>query len=89
MEILMQLEKNTVDKFDMLSNIGFSVICFTAVFSQFYSTTVKICFLGDPLSTSLSILSISGVFWKFPNFLKLKFLSLLTTCEMTHILAFR
>ena len=49
-------EQNIVERFTKLSQIGFSLECFTTDFLQFSSTIV--------LST---IPSLSGIFLKFPN----------------------
>ena len=56
---------NVIEKSIKLSNTGFSMKCFTADISHFYSTTVKICLLGGQLSTSPSNPRISGVSLKF------------------------
>ena len=65
----LNLEKNIVDKTKKLSNVGFSMECFTVDFSQFCHTTVKICFLSSRLSTSTSVPNISEISLKFRNFL--------------------
>ena len=39
------------DKFTKLSKIGLSMECFTADFSLFTCTNVKICFLGGRVGT--------------------------------------
>ena len=44
-----------------LSNVGFSIKRFTVDFSQFGSTTVKICLLHGGLSTFPSVPNISGI----------------------------
>ena len=45
------LEKKIVGKFTKLSEIGFSMGYFTADFSQFSGTNVKICLMGCQLDT--------------------------------------
>ena len=55
------LGQNIIDKSTKLSNIGFSVECFTADFLQFCSTTVKTFLLGGRVSTFPSNLSILGI----------------------------
>ena len=44
-------EQNIVDEFMKFSKIGFSIERFTADFSQFSGTTVKICLYGGRLGT--------------------------------------
>ena len=57
-----KLVQNIVDKYTKLSNISIFIEHFTADFSQFCSTTVKIYLLEDRLNTCLLILNISGIF---------------------------
>ena len=64
------LGKNLLVKSTRLSNIGFPIECFTAGFSQFCSTTVKICLLDGGVSTLSLVRNMSGIFLKFPNFLR-------------------
>ena len=45
------LGQNSIDNLVKLSVIGFSMECFTADFSQFSDTTVKICVYGGLLGT--------------------------------------
>ena len=50
-KITYSLGQNIADKSTKVSNIGFSVECFTTNVLQICSTTAKICSLGNRLST--------------------------------------
>ena len=58
------------DKFTKLSKIGFSMECITAEFLQFFSKIHQILAFGWTPGFSPSNPSISGIFLKFPNFLR-------------------
>ena len=58
------------DKFMKLSKKGFSMDCFTTDFSRFFTKKRQNLALGWTAGYSPSNPSISGIFLKFPNFLR-------------------
>ena len=58
------------DKLTKLSKVGFSMECFTADFLQFFTKKCQNLAFGWTTGYSPSNPSISGIFWKFPNFLR-------------------
>ena len=58
------------DNFTKLSKIGFSMECFTADVLQFFTKKSQNLAFGWTTGNSPSDPSISGIFLKFPNFLK-------------------
>ena len=56
------------DKFPKLSKIGFSMECFIADFLQIFTQKRQNLALGWTAGNSPSNPSISGIFFKFPNF---------------------
>ena len=66
------LGQKSADKLTKLSKIGFSMECFTADFLPFYTKKRENLACGCTAGYSPSNPSISGIFWKFPNFLGLK-----------------
>ena len=58
------------DKLMKLSKIGFSMEWFTAGFLQFFTKKCQNLAFGWRTGYSPSNPSISGIFWKFPNFLR-------------------
>ena len=67
------LGRNIVDISAKLSNMDFSMKCFTADFSHFCSKTVRICLLCGRLSYFPSFPSILRIFLKFPKNLSFKY----------------
>ena len=57
--------QNIVDKFLNLSKIDGSLECFTADFSQFFSTNIKIWLLGGWLVTIHQFQAFKGFSWNF------------------------
>ena len=53
-----------------LNKIGFSMECFKADFLPFFTKKSQNLALGWTAAYSLSNPRISGIFWKFPNFLR-------------------
>ena len=77
------------DKFTKLSEIGFSMICFTADFLQIFTKKRQnmVCeWMGE---YSPSNTSISEIFLKFPNFLGPSVLSCSVVREATRIFTLR
>ena len=58
------------DKFTKFSKIGFSMECFTAGFLQLFTKKLQNLAFGWTAGYSPSNPSISGIFLKFPNFLR-------------------
>ena len=58
------------DKFTKLSKIGFSMECFTANFLQFFTKKHQNLALAWTAGYLPSNPNISGIFLKFPNFLR-------------------
>ena len=58
------------DKYTNLSKIGFSMECFTADYLRFYNKKRQKLALGWAAGFSPSSPSISGIFFRFPNFLR-------------------
>ena len=58
------------EKLTELSKIGYSMECFTAEFLRFFTKTCQNLAFGWTAGYSLSNPSVSGIFLKFPNFLK-------------------
>ena len=58
------------DKLTKLSEIGFSIEWFTADFLQFFTKKCQNLAFDWMTAYSPSNPSISGIFWKFPNFLR-------------------
>ena len=58
------------DKFTKLSKIGFSMKCFTADFLEFFTKKRQNLAFGWTGGYSQSNPRISGIFLKFPNFLR-------------------
>ena len=59
------LGQGNADKYTKLSRIYFSMECFKADFSQFLSTSVKICLLGGCLGTLHQIQAFPGSSYSF------------------------
>ena len=57
------------DRFTDLSKIGFSMECFAADFLRFFTKKRQTLALGCAAGYSPLNPSISGIFFKFPNFL--------------------
>ena len=64
------LEQRVGDKVTKLSNIGFSMECFTADFLRFFTKKHQNLALGWTAGYLPSNPSILGIFLKFPNFLR-------------------
>ena len=64
------LGQKVVDKFIKLSKIGFSMKCFTADILQLFTEQRQNLAFRWPVEYSPSNPSISGIFLKFPNFLR-------------------
>ena len=67
------LGKGVRDEFTNLSKIGFSIESFTADFLRFFTKKRQKVALGCAAGYSPSNPSISGIFFKFPNFLNPRF----------------
>ena len=66
------LGQKVADKLTKLSKIGFSMEYFTANFLPFFTKKQQNLALGWTAGYSPSNPSISGIFWKSPNFLSFK-----------------
>ena len=66
------LGKKVGDKFTKLSKIGFSIDCFTAAFLLLFTEKRQNLAFGWTAGYSPSNRSISGIFLKFPNFLRFR-----------------
>ena len=71
------------DKFTKLSKISFSVVCLTADFLQLFTKKRQNLVFGWMSEYSPSNASISEIFLKFPNFLRLSVLSRSAVREAT------
>ena len=76
------------DKFTKLSKIGFSMECFTDDFLQFFNKKRQNLAFGWTAGYLPSKASISGIFLKFPNFLRSYVLSHPAAREATHTFTF-
>ena len=71
------------NKFTTLSEVVFPIECFTADFSQFLMEKRQRLVFEWTTGYSESNPSISGIFLKFPNFLRSSVLNRLVVCEVT------
>ena len=62
------MEKNIVDKFIKLIEIGVFPKCFVAEFSNFFSIMAEILLLGGPLWIWYQTQAFQGFSWNFPIF---------------------
>ena len=69
MHKMYNLGQKVGDKLMKLSKIGFSNEYFKADFLPFFTKKCQNLAIGWTAAYSLSNQSISGIFWKFPNFL--------------------
>ena len=69
-EIWYNLGQKVGEKFTKLSKIVFSMECFTVAFLQFFTKKPQNLAIGWTTEYSPSNPSISGIFLKFPNFLR-------------------
>ena len=60
--------------------------CFTAEYSQFCTTDIKICLLGGRLNTCPSVPRNSEIFLKFADLLRSSVLIRCTACETACII---
>ena len=82
------LEQRVGDKLTKLSKIHFSMECFTADFLGFFTKKRQNLVFGWTAGYSPSNPSNSGIFLKFPNFLRSEVLSCSVTREATRTLTF-
>ena len=69
-DLIDNLGQKVRDKLTKLSKIGFSMECFTADFLQFFYKKCQNLDFGWTAGNSSSNPSVSGIFRKFPNFLR-------------------
>ena len=69
-DLIDNLGQKVRDKLTKLSKTGFSMECFTADFLQFFYKKCQNLDFGWTAGNSSSNPSVSGIFRKFPNFLR-------------------
>ena len=69
-DLFYNLGQDVADKFTKLSKIGFSIDCFTADCLRLFTVKRQNLAFGWTTGYSPSNPSISGIFLKFPNFLR-------------------